>query len=198
MNALTLNLSSVGKLTDNVFYQLCQANPNLKFERTAQGELVIVPPTGGETGNRNRRITQQLGNWTDTDNTGLSFDSSTCFQLPNGALLSPDASWLSLERWNTLTPEQQQQFPPLAPDFVIELRSPSDNLANLQAKMREYIDNGVRLGWLIDPQNRRVEIYRPGKPQQVLESPKSLSGEDVLPGFALNLKQILSLATFHG
>ncbi|WP_041933634.1 Uma2 family endonuclease [Gloeothece verrucosa] len=191
MTVLTLNLSSVGQLTDEAFYNLCRTNPDLKFECTEDGKLIIVSPTGGETGIRNRRITQRLGNWTDEDNSGVSFDSSTCFKLPSGAKRSPDAAWIILERWESLTPEQRQKFPPLAPDFVIELRSPTDELDSLQAKMREYMSNGVRLGWLIDPILRRVEVYRLGEEVEVLESPSSLSGEDVLPGFVLDLDRIL-------
>jgi Uma2 family endonuclease len=187
MNALTVNLQSVLELTDEQFFQICQANRDLKFERTASGELIIMPPTGGETGNKNARITQQLMNWTDADGTGIAFDSSTCFKLPNSADRSPDASWIKLERWDALTEEEKQKFPPICPDFVVELLSPSDSLKVAQEKMREYIDNGVRLGWLINRKSRQVEIYRPGKEVEVLESPVTLSGEDVLNGFVLNL-----------
>ncbi|MEH1936701.1 MAG: Uma2 family endonuclease [Nostoc sp.] len=187
MNALTVNLKPVLELTDEQFFQLCQANRDLRFERTATGELIIMPPTGGETGNRNGRLNQQLFNWSDTDLTGIVFDSSTCFKLPNGADRSPDASWIKLERWDALTEEEKQKFPPIFPDFVIELLSPSDSLKVAQEKMREYIDNGVRLGWLINRKSRQVEIYRPGKEVEVLESPVTLSGEDVLNGFVLNL-----------
>jgi len=187
MNALTVNLQSVLELTDEQFFQICQANRDLKFERTASGELIIMPPTGGETGNKNARITQQLMNWTDADGTGIAFDSSTCFKLPNSADRSPDASWIKLERWDALTEEEKQKFPPICPDFVVELLSPSDSFKVAQEKMREYIDNGVRLGWLINRKSRQVEIYRPGKEVEVLESPVTLSGEDVLNGFVLNL-----------
>jgi Uma2 family endonuclease len=187
MNALTVNLQSVLELTDEQFFNLCQANRDLKFERTATGELIIMPPTGGETGNRNGRLTQQLFNWSDTDGTGIAFDSSTCFKLPNSADRSPDACWIKLERWDALTEEEKQKFPPISPDFVIELLSPSDSLKVAQEKMREYIDNGVRLGWLINRKSRQVEIYRQGQEVEVLESPVTLSGEDVLNGFVLNL-----------
>jgi Uma2 family endonuclease len=187
MNALTVNLQSVLELTDEQFFQICQANRDLKFERTASGELIIMPPTGGETGNKNARITQQLMNWTDADGTGIAFDSSTCFKLPNSADRSPDASWIKLERWDALTEEEKQKFPPISPDFVVELLSPSDSLKVAQEKMKEYIDNGVRLGWLINRKSRQVEIYRPGQEVDVLESPVTLSGEDVLNGFVLNL-----------
>jgi Uma2 family endonuclease len=190
MNALTVNLDSVIKMTDDQFFKLCQANRDLKFERTANGELIIMPPTGGETGNKNARITQQLMNWTDADGTGIAFDSSTCFKLPNGADRSPDASWIKLERWDALTDEEKQKFPPICPDFVIELLSPSDSLKTTQEKMQEYIDNGVGLGILINRKSRQVEIYRQGKEVEVLDSPATVSGEDVLKGFVLNLGMI--------
>lgn len=190
MNALTVNFNSIIKLTDEQFFQLCQDNRDLKFERNANGELIIMPPTGGETGNRNGRLTQQLFNWTDVDGTGIAFDSSTGFKLPNGGDRSPDAAWIPLERWNALTAEQKRRFLPLCPDFVVELLSPSDSLTATQEKMREYLVNGSRLGWLIVRASRRVEIYRQSREVEVLESPISLSGEDVLPGFVLNLEPI--------
>ncbi|MBD2270579.1 Uma2 family endonuclease [Anabaena sp. FACHB-1391] len=190
MNALTVKLKSVIEMTDEQFFQLCQNNRELRFERNANGELIIMPPTGGETGNKNARITQQLMNWTDADGTGIAFDSSTCFKLPNGADRSPDASWIKLERWDALTDEEKQKFPPICPDFVIELLSPSDSLKVTQEKMQEYIDNGVGLGILINRKSRQVEIYRPGKEVEVLDSPATVSGEDVLKGFALNLGMI--------
>ncbi|WP_413173164.1 Uma2 family endonuclease [Anabaena azotica] len=191
MNALTVNFKSIIEMTDEQFFELCQNNRELRFERTANGDLIIMPPTGGETGNRNGRITQQLMNWTDADGTGIAFDSSTCFKLPNGADRSPDASWIKLERWNALSDEEKQKFPPIYPDFVIELLSPSDSLKTTQEKMKEYIDNGVRLGLLINRKSRQVEIYRPGKEVEILESPATVSGEDVLNGFVLNLGMIL-------
>ncbi|GAX38241.1 Uma2 family endonuclease [Nodularia sp. NIES-3585] len=190
MNALTVNLKSVIEMTDEQFFQLCQNNRELRFERNANGELIIMPPTGGETGNRNGRITQQLMNWTDADGTGIAFDSSTCFKLPNGADRSPDASWIKLARWDALTDEQKEKFPPICPDFVVELLSPSDSLKTTQEKMKEYIDNGVRLGILINRKSRQLEIYRPGKEVEVLEFPATVSGEDVLNGFVLNLEMI--------
>lgn len=189
---ITVSLKSLFDLTDEAFYQLCQSNPDVKLERTATGELVVMSPTGGETGDRNRRLTQRLGNWTDEDNTGLSFDSSTGFKLHNGAERSPDAAWVRLERWQALTLEQQRKFPPLAPDFVVELRSASDDIDTLRAKMKEYIENGVRLGWLLNPQDRQVEVYRQGQPVEILQSPQSLSGEAVLPGFTMDLSRILT------
>lgn len=190
MTALTLNLNSVIKLTDEQFYQLCQVNSDVRFERTAKGELIVMPPTGWGTGNRNGRLTQRLFNWADADGSGVAFDSSTGFKLPNGADRSPDAAWVRQERLDATSPDPDK-FLPLAPDFVVELRSATDDLKLLQAKMREYRDNGVRLGWLIDPQNQRVEIYRPGQEVEVLQSPASLLGEDVLSDFVLDLTQIL-------
>ncbi|MBW4617264.1 MAG: Uma2 family endonuclease [Desmonostoc vinosum HA7617-LM4] len=190
MDALTVNLKPVLELTDEQFFNLCQANRDLKFERTATGELIIMPPTGGETGNRNGRLNQQLFNWSDQDKTGIVFDSSTCFKLPNGADRSPDAAWIKLSKWNTLTEEQKEKFPPICPDFVIELLSPSDSLSATQEKMKEYLDNGVRLGWLINRKSRQVEIYRQDQEVEVLDSPATLSGEDVLNGFVLNLEKI--------
>jgi Uma2 family endonuclease len=190
MNALTVNLQSVLDLTDEQFFKLCQANRDLRFERTTTGELIIMPPTGGETGNKNARITQQLMNWTDTDGTGIAFDSSTCFKLPNGADRSPDAAWIKLSRWNALTEEEKEKFPPICPDFVIELLSPSDSLKVAQEKMKEYIDNGVSLGFLINRKSRQLEIYRQGQEVEVLDSPATVSGEDILNGFVLNLGMI--------
>ena len=190
MNALTINLKPVVELTDEQFFQICQANRDLKFERTATGELIIMPPTGGETGNKNARITQQLMNWTDIDGTGIAFDSSTCFKLPNGADRSPDAAWMHLSKWNSLTNEQKEKFPPIAPDFVIELLSPSDTLKIAQEKMREYIENGVHLGLLINRKSQQVEIYRPAKDVEIFQSPATVSGENVLNNFVLNLTMI--------
>jgi Uma2 family endonuclease len=190
MTALSINLNPIVQLTDEQFYQLCQVNHDLRFERTATGELIIMPPAGGETGNRNGRLTQQLFNWADVNRTGVAFDSSTGFQLPNGADRSPDAAWVKQERWDALTPEQKERFIPLCPDFVVELLSPSDSLKMAQAKMQEYRDNGAHLGWLINRKSRQVEIYRLGQAVEVLQSPTTLSGEAVLTGFVLNLQLI--------
>ena len=190
MTTLTLNLDAIVQLTYDSFYALCQANPDTKFERTAKGELVVMPPTGGETGNRNIELAFQLQAWSRQNRLGIAFDSSTGFKLPNGANRSPDAAWMLLARWEALTIEQRRRFPPVAPDFVVELRSDTDSLPVTIAKMQEYIDNGVRLGWLIDPKTKQVEIYRQGQ-SKILSSPTSLSGEEVLPGFILDLKGIL-------
>ncbi|MDR9405202.1 MAG: Uma2 family endonuclease [Halothece sp. Uz-M2-17] len=189
MDTITINLDSV-QLTEEQFFQLCANNRDFRFERNAKGELIIMPPTGGETGNRNARITQQLLNWTDQDGTGIAFDSSTGFKLPNGANRSPDSAWLPLSRWETLTPQQRQKFIPLCPDFVIELRSPTDQLIDVQNKMQEYLENGTELGWLINPQDKKVEIYRQNQVVEVLDQPSFLSGENVLPNFNLDLRLI--------
>jgi len=190
MSAIVINLNPVIQLTQEQFQQLCQENPDLKLERTANGELVIMPPTGGETGKSNSKMNLQLGLWNEKTQLGEVFDSSTGFTLPNGADRSPDASWVERSRWNALTPEQREKFIPLCPDFVIELLSPSDNLRKAQAKMQEYMENGCRLGWLVNRTQQEVEIYRLNQAVEVLKSPEFISGEDVLPGFTLNLKKI--------
>ena len=177
-------------LTDEQFWLLCQKNRDWKFERTASGELLIMSPTGGETGNRNIEIAYQLQGWSRQNNLGKAFDSSTGFKLPNGANRSPDASWIKIESWKSLTREQKRKFLPLCPDFVVELCSPSDSLKRTQEKMQEYMENGACLGWLIDAEAQKVEIYRQGRDVEILENPKTLSGEDVLPGFVLDLKLI--------
>ncbi|MEG4864136.1 MULTISPECIES: Uma2 family endonuclease [unclassified Microcoleus] len=190
MTAITLNLNSIIKLTSEQFYQLCESNPDLKLERSANGELIAMPPTGGETGKRNSKLNLQVGIWNEQTELGEVFDSSTGFTLPNKADRSPDASWVEKSRWQALTPEQREKFIPLCPDFVIELVSPSDSLKKTQEKMQEYIENGCRLGWLINRKKREVEIYRLGRSVEILQSPQTLSGEDVLPGFVLNLPKI--------
>lgn len=177
-------------LTDERFALLCRENPDLRLELTAQRELLILPPTGSKTGLRNSRLTHRLATWAETDRTGLVFDSSTGFTLPNGAKRSPDASWLRRERWDALTEAQQNGFAPVCPDFVAELRSPQDRLSVLQEKLREYLENGARLGWLIDPLERRVHVFREGHGVEVLEDPASLDGEAVLPGFILHVGEL--------
>lgn len=190
MTALTLNLNPIIKLTDDQFFQLCQENENIRLERTAKGELVIMSLAGGETSSSNAGLTTQIWNWNQQNRLGKVFDSSGGFKLPNGANRAPDASWVKLETWNALTPEQQKKFPPICPDFVVELLSPSDSLKETQDKMKEYRDNGALLGWLINRKSRQVEIYRQNREVEVLESPATVSGEDVLPGFVLNLESI--------
>jgi Uma2 family endonuclease len=172
------------------FYKVCQQNPNLRIESTATGSLIVMPPTGGESGNRNFNLTTQVGIWVKQAQLGEGFDSSTVFKLPNGARRSPDTAWVSNARWNALTPKQQEQFPPIAPDFVVELRSRTDDLEDLEAKMQEYMKNGVRLGWLLDPITQQVKIYRQDQPVETRQSPLTLSGETVLPGFVLDLSRI--------
>lgn len=173
------------------FELLTVANPDLRLERTATGVLIVNPPTGWETGERNSSLTGQLYRWyEDHEELGKTFDSSTGFTLPNGAIRSPDASWVSQPRWNALSPEQKEGFASICPDFVVELRSASDSRAALQEKMQEYMANGAQLGWLIDPQTRQVEIYRQSKDVEVLTNLMELSGEEVLPGFVLTLKRI--------
>ena len=191
MTALTLQLTDATKLSDDDFFELCRANADLRIERNANGELILMPPTGGETGRRNASITIQRGSWNERVNLGEVFDSSTAFKLPSGADRAPDLSWVISERWNALTSEQKEKFPPIAPDFVVELRSSSDSLKPLQEKMQEYMNNGVRLGWLINRKDKQVEIYRPENPVEVLSNPSKLSGESVLPGFELKLEGIL-------
>lgn len=189
MTPLTLNLRPILELTDDQFYELCQANRDLRLERTAKGELIIMPPAGGETGNRNIEIAFQLQAWSRQNNLGIAFDSSTGFKLPNGAERAPDASWVQRKRWDALSAEQKRKFPPLCPDFVVELRSETDSIKTLQEKMQEYMDNGARLSWLID-KTQQVEIYRIGREVETLQKPGTLSGEDVLLSFVLNLKPI--------
>ncbi len=194
MNTNTVSLPATLELnidlTDEQFFQLCQKNRDLRFERTANGELIIMPPTGSETSDRNADLTYQLRAWTRQNQRGKSFDSSGGFKLPNGADRSPDASWVKMERWNALTQAEKERFAPLCPDFVVELMSPSDSLEKTRTKMREYMDNGARLGWLINRQQQQVEIYRPHREVEILANPQTLSGEDILPGFVLELDQI--------
>ena len=189
MTALTLNLDSIAHLTPDQFRELCRENRDIRLELTAKGELIVMPPTGWESGRRNSNLNLDLGLWNRQTGLGVLFDSSTGFILPNGAIRSPDAAWVASERLTALNPDPEG-FLPLAPDFVIELRSASDRLKPLQDKMQEYIDNGVLLGWLLNPKNRTVEIYRIGQGIEVLQSPTEVSGEDVLPGFVLSLEGI--------
>ncbi|MDM8551188.1 Uma2 family endonuclease [Desulfobacterales bacterium HSG2] len=189
MTTYTLNFDSVCEMTDERFYRLCQNNPDIKFEYS-KGELIVMSPTGGETGKRNAEITAEFVLWNRRARLGEVFDSSSGFRLPNGSDRSPDVSWVRKEQWDALTSEQREKFPPIAPDFVLELMSPTDNLKTVQEKMKEYMDNGVRLGWLIDCKNHRVEIRRQGRETEMLQSPQSLSGEDVLPGFTLDLQMV--------
>lgn len=187
---LVLQISPAIDMTDEQFFAFCQQNQHYRIDRNATGEITIMSPAGSETGNRNFDLIVQLGIWIRQNGTGIGFDSSAGFTLPNGAIKSSDAAWVKLEKWNSLTAEQQQKFAPIAPDFVVELRSPSDRLQSLKDKLQEYIDNGVSLGWLIDRKNRRVYIYRSNTEVECLDNPSTLSGESILPGFILNLSSI--------
>lgn len=187
---LTVNFPEIVSMTHKQFSEFCLANRDLRIERAASGEVIIMPPAFADTGNRNIKIGQQLANWADQDGTGETFDSSAGFTLPNGATRSPDASWIELERWNALTEEQKASFAPICPDFIIELRSASDTLTGLQDKMEEYIANGASLGWLIDRKNRSVHIYRPNQKPEILDQPNTVSGEPELPGFVLRMAKI--------
>ena len=187
---LRLRLRPVIDLTDDQFFKFCQLNRDLRIERTSKGDLIVMPPTGGETSHRNSKLAIALGIWAEQDGKGVTFDSSGGFKLPNGATRSPDAAWVLRSRLLVLTPQEKRKFLPLCPDFVIELRSPSDSVIDLQDKMQEYIDNEAQLGWLIDPERKQVYIYRPHEPVECLENPKAISGEPVLPGFALDLQKI--------
>jgi Uma2 family endonuclease len=189
LDGLSVNLQSI-RLTDEQFYRLCEDNPELRLELTAEGELIVMSPTGSKTGLRNSRLTTQLGEWARKHGNGVAFDSSTGFSLPNGSKRSPDASWLSRERWDALTAEEQEGFAPVCPDFVVELRSPRDSVDALKKKMSEYIDNGASLGWLVDPIEKRVHVFRPGERVQCLESPSRLGGDPILSGFVLDLDDI--------
>ncbi|MBT9310611.1 Uma2 family endonuclease [Leptothoe kymatousa] len=187
MTQSILKMPATALFTAEQFYDLCRANPEWKLERTSQGDLVVVAPTEGETGARNANLLIRLGVWNEQYQLGVVFDSSTGFHLPNGADRSPDIAWVKQERWLALTPQQREKFPPLAPDFVMELMSPTDSLKDAQAKMEEYLENGVRLGWLLNRRAKQVEIYRPDGVAEVLQQPKQLSGDPVLPGFHLSL-----------
>ena len=179
------------QMTDEQFFEFCQINRDLRIERNKFGEISIMSPTGGTTGNREGNIFGQLWVWSEQDGTGITFSPSTGFKLSTGAERSPDAAWMKLERWNILSLEQQQKFAPICPDFVVELRSPSDNLKPLQEKMAEYMrEPGIQLGWLIDRKNKKVYIYQPGIPEECLDNPASVSGDPVLPEFVLNMSKV--------
>lgn len=189
MSAIHLSLEPlVQTLTHEQFYKLCMANKDVAMERSVTGELIIMPPVGGESGEREADYIIDLGIWNRQTKLGKVFSSSTVFKLPKGGDRSPDAAWVKLETWNQLTPDQKKKFPPLCPDFVIELRSESDRLKSLQQKMQEYLASGLQLGWLINPQDQTVEIYRPNQDIVIAHLPTTLSGDDVLPGFILKIK----------
>ncbi|ACK70592.1 protein of unknown function DUF820 [Gloeothece citriformis PCC 7424] len=184
--AVILNIKNVG-LSDEQFYQLCQINENWKLEQTSKGELIIMPPVGAISGNRESEFNADVVIWNRQTGLGKVFSSSTVFILPNGGKRSPDVAWIANERWEALTPLEREKFPPICPDFVIELRSRTDSLEILQEKMQEYLNSGLRLGWLINPQNQQVEIYRQNQSVEVVSLPTTLSGENILPGFVLEL-----------
>lgn len=190
ISPLTLSLDQVA-LSDEQFYHICQNNRELKFERTTQGDLIIMSPVGGESGNREADLLIDLGIWNRQTELGFIFSSSTIFKLPNGADRSPDVAWIRREKWLALSQQQRQKFPPLAPDFVIELRSATDKLETLRYKMLEYQEAGVLLGWLINPQQQQVEIYRLQREVEIYNLPAELSGETVLPGFCLRLSRYI-------
>lgn len=189
-NHIVLQMSPVIDLSEDSLFEFCQLNSHLRIERTATGEIIIMSPAGSETGNRNAKLMQQLANWTDKDGTGIEFDSSAGFILPNGATRSPDVSWIKLTKWNALSDVQKAKFAPICPDFVVEIRSPSDNLKVLKDKMEEYIDNGASLGWLIDRKNRQVYIYRSNQNVECLDNPVKVSDDSLLAGFNCDLTKI--------
>ena len=184
---IVLNLDSITSLNREQFYQLCLNNPDLNLERNSQGELIIMPPVGAESGKKEANLIIDIGNWNRQKKLGEVFSSSTIFSLPKGGDRSPDVAWLSSEKWESLTEKEREGFPPICPDFVIELRSKSDRLKPLQEKMQEYLNSGLQLGWLINPQDKTVEIYRPNKSVEVVKMPVNLSGENVLPDLNIHL-----------
>ena len=184
------SLTSILQVSDQQFYDFCRTNPDLRIERNAKGEIIVMPPAFADTGNRNGRIFGQLFVWAEADATGEAFDSSSGFTLPNGATRSPDAAWILSDRWNALQPEQQASFAPIAPDFVVELRSSSDTLVSLKEKMEEYVANGVRLGLLIDRKNCQVHVYRPNQSPEILDNPEFVSCKPEMPMFALKMAKI--------
>ncbi|MDJ0648448.1 MAG: Uma2 family endonuclease [Xenococcaceae cyanobacterium MO_188.B19] len=191
MTSLPLNLSSlIGKISDRELETLSRDNPDARLETNSQGQLIFLSPTGGETGEKNSDLLIQIGIWNKQSKLGKVFDSSTGFRLSNDAVRSPDVSWIPLSIWNSLTKQQRRKYLPIDPCFVIELMSPTDILSNLRNKMREYIDCGVRLGWLINPDDKQVEIYRQGKEKEVVNNPRTLSGEDIMPGLVVDLSEI--------
>lgn len=187
---MAINLPTLSQMTMPEFYEFCQANPGLRIERSAKGEVIIMSPAFSDTGNRNFNLAVQLGMWAEKEETGIGFDSSAGFTLPNGATRAPDVAWIKADRWNQLTDAEKASFAPLCPDFAIELRSASDSLTTLQAKLQEYIDNGASLGWLIDRKQRQVHIYRPNQSPEILENPEAVSGEPELPGFTLKMTKV--------
>ena len=189
--AIALDLKAfTPSISDRAFQELCADNPEARFETNKEGKLIVMSPTGSESGKFNLNLAFQVELWNRQHKLGVVFDSSTGFKLSNGAIRSPDVSWIEQERWDSLSIKQQRGFAPIEPDFVIELMSPTDDLIELQQKMSEYIDCGVKLGWLINPDSQQVEIYRLGQSKEVLDNPKSLSGEDILADLTVDLSEI--------
>jgi Uma2 family endonuclease len=186
---LVLTTEPLLHLSDQAFRDLCKVNPLLNLERMATGELVVMSPSGAWSGHLDFDLARQLGDWIEKTKLGIGFGSSAGFRLPNSAIRSPDAAWISTERWKALSRQEREEFAPLCPDFVAEIASPSDDREALRAKMLEYIEQGARLGWLIDPSVREVKIYRPGREVETLYQPQSLSGEDVLPGWVVDMSK---------
>ena len=189
-SGLVLHMPDRLRMSEDDFFDFCGANPELWIERTAEGDIIIMPPAGAETSESNAGINYHLRHWARKDRTGRVFDATAGFTLPNGAVRSPDAAWILKTRWNQLPREDRKRFAHICPDFVVELKSPSDSLSSLRAKMEEYIQNGARLGWLIDPDRRRVYVYRPNREVDVLQDAASVSADPELPGFALQLAEI--------
>jgi len=187
---LPMRLRPASPISDDELEELARLNRDLRIERTAEGELIVMSPTGGNTGRRNFGLIGAFFVWVERDGSGVAFDSSTGFFLPNGAERSPDLAWIKRARWEALTPEQQERFVPLCPDFVVEIRSPSNSVAELSSKLEEYIANGASLGWLIDPYERRIHVHRPGQVVECLVEPTEISGDPVLPGFMLATKAL--------
>ena len=190
LNQIVLRMPQATALDNDWFFNFCRVNPNHRIEANAQGELIIMPPPGCESGDRELEIGMQLRIWAKKDGAGTTFSSTTIFHLPNGAYRSPDSSWVRLKRWNKLSKAEQKKFSPICPDFVIELRSESDRLPPLKEKMQEYMDNGTEMGLLIDRIKRQVHVYRRGRRPKVLDDPESVSCEPTLPGFALDMKEV--------
>ena len=186
--ALVIHFGRV--MDEDEFYDFCMRNEDLNLELSSEGDIIVMSPTGGKTGRRNANLNAALVVWAKKDGTGQYFDSSTMFSLPNRAKRSPDSSWVKNERWDALSEKEQEQFPPICPDFVVELRSPSDSLKRLQKKMEEYIANGAQLGWLLDPSERKVYVYRPDAEVEIFEDPEAVSGEPLLRGFTLDVRAI--------
>lgn len=186
---MLINLS-FRRMTEAEFENFCQRNPDKRIELTKEGKIIVMPPTHTETGRKNFKIILRFGIWAELDKTGQCFESSTGFTFPNGAKRSPDLAWVRNEKWNQLSEKEKRSFARLVPDFVVELRSDTDSLKTLQNKMREYLENGVSLGWLIDTRTRKVYVYRPNEKVEVLDDPQTVSGEPLLPGFVLDLSEI--------